>query len=85
MDRDDRVKIRAFVEGLLAEHDDRAPFGDDDPLVNTGRLDSFAVVKLVMFLESEYAVDFARIEFDPQRLDSVSGIADVIAEWRGLA
>lgn len=84
MDRDDRIKIRAFVESLLAEHDDRAPFGDDDPLVNTGRLDSFAVVKLVMFLETEYGVDFSRIEFDPQRLDSVSGIAGVIAEWRSL-
>jgi acyl carrier protein len=85
MDRDDRVRIRAFVTELLAEHDDRAPFGDDEPLITAGRLDSFAVVKLVMFLETVFAVDFARVEFDPQRFDTVTEIAGVIEEARQLA
>lgn len=85
MDRDDRLKIRAFLEELLAEHDDRAPFGDDDSLVTSGRLDSYAVVKIVLFLESEFGVDFARVEFDPQRFDTVSEIAAIIAEARQLA
>ena len=82
MDQVDRVNIRAFVGQLLAEHDDRAAFGDADSLIKAGRLDSLAVVKIVMFLESGYAVDFARIEFDPQRLDTVAGIAEVIEESR---
>lgn len=85
MDRDDRLKIRAFLEELLAEHDDRASFGDDDSLVTSGRLDSYAVVKIVLFLESEFGVDFARVEFDPQRFDTVSEIAAIIAEARQLA
>ena len=85
MDRDDRIKIRAFVGELLAEHDDRAPFGDDESLITAGRLDSFAVVKLVMFLETAFAVDFARVEFDPQRFNTVSEIAGVVEEWRQLA
>jgi hypothetical protein len=42
------------------------------------------VVKLVTFLESDFAVDFGEIEFDPQRLDSVNGIAAVIEEYRAL-
>lgn len=85
MDRDDRLKIRAFLEELLAEHDDRAPFTDDDSLVTSGRLDSYAVVKIVLFLESEFGVDFARVEFDPQRFDTVGEIAAIIAEARLLA
>ena len=85
MDPGDRLKIRAFVEALLREHDDRAPFGDADSLIRTGRLDSLAVVNLVTFLESDFAVDFAKVEFDPHRFDTVDEIAAMIAESRSLA
>lgn len=82
MDQGDRIRIRAFVEELLGEHDDRAAFGDTESLIKAGRLDSLAVVKLVGFLETEFAVDFVRVEFDPERLDSVAEIAAVIEESR---
>jgi acyl carrier protein len=82
MDEGDRVKIRAYVEGLLAEHDDHGAFGDGDSLIKTGRLDSLAVVKLVTFLESDFTVDFARVEFDPERFDTVAEIAAMVEESR---
>ena len=80
MDMNHRPAVRDFIAHLLNEQDDRADFGDDDSLVRSGRLDSLAVTKIVMFLESRYRVDFARIEFDPDRLDSVNAILAVIAE-----
>ena len=80
----DRTTIRAFIEQLLGEQDDHAPFADDDSLVKSGRLDSLAVTKIVMFLESTFDVDFARVEFDPERLDSVEEIAAVVEESREL-
>jgi acyl carrier protein len=83
MDQGDRIKIRAFLEELLCEHDDHTAFGDAESLIKAGRLDSLAVVKLVTFLESAFAVDFAEVEFDPQRFDSVAEIAAVIEESRG--
>jgi acyl carrier protein len=82
MDPGDRLKTRAFVEELLGERDDRAPFGDAESLIKSGRLDSLAVVNLVSFLESAFAVDFARVEFDPERLDTVAEIVGVIEESR---
>jgi acyl carrier protein len=82
MDPGDRLKTRAFVEQLLGERDDRAPFGDAESLIKSGRLDSLAVVNLVSFLESAFAVDFARVEFDPERLDTVAEIVGVIEESR---
>ena len=54
---------------------------------NPGRfalLDSLVVVKLVVFLETEFDVDFTRVEFDPERFDSVDAIALVIGESRDL-
>lgn len=81
---DDRTRIRTFIEALLGEQDDHASFADDESLIKSGRLDSLAVTKIVMFLESDFGVDFARVEFDPERFDSVGEIAAVIAESRDL-
>lgn len=84
MDLDDRTRIRTFVATLLAERDDHAPFADGGSLIQAGRLDSLAVVTLVAFLESAFAVDFARIEFDPQRFDTVDELVAMVAESRSL-
>ncbi|HTE14732.1 MAG TPA: hypothetical protein VK642_06620, partial [Burkholderiales bacterium] len=63
MDQADLTAVRIFLETLLREHDDVAPFGDAESLIKTGRLDSLSVVKLVTFLESDFAVDFTKVEF----------------------
>ena len=76
------MKIRDFLGGMLREHDDHAAFDDAESLIENGRLDSLAVVNLVMFLESAFGVDFDKVEFDPQRLGSVDEIAAVVEESR---
>lgn len=85
MDQTDLTAIRAFLEELLREHDDAAPFGDAESLIKTGRLDSLSVVKLVTFLESRFAVDFAQIEFDPERFDSATAIAAIVDDARRIS
>ncbi len=79
---EDKAKLRAHIAGLLAEQDDHAPFEDSESLMKSGRLDSLVVVKLVLFLETEFDVDFDRVEFDPDRFDSVDEIAEVVEESR---
>lgn len=80
MSTSDRTQIRAFVTELLRDHDDHRDFGDDESLVKSGRLDSLSVVKLVSFLEMKFGVDFTRVEFEPDRFDSVVEIEGVIEE-----
>ena len=80
---DDRARVRAFLQQLLAENDDRAPFGDTESLIRGGRLDSLAVAKIVTFLEASFGVDFAKVEFDPERFDTVVEIEALIGESRG--
>lgn len=84
MEVSDRAKVRAYVAKLLANGDDRVPFGDAESLVKAGRLDSLAVARIVTFLEEDFGVDFARVEFDPERFDSVDEIEAVIEESRRL-
>ena len=85
MEPGDLGKIRDFVQEQLHERDAHAAFADTESLIKAGRLDSFAVVKLVMFLETSFDVDFARIEFDPQRFDTVQEIAAMVEESRATA
>ncbi len=82
MDQDDLTKVRGFIQEMLADRDDHAAFADTESLIKQGRLDSLAVVKLVTFLEEHFAVDFARVEFEPERFDSIAEIAGVIEESR---
>jgi len=80
MSATERTQIRAFITELLHDHDDARAFGDDESLVKSGRLDSLSVVKLVSFLEMQFGVDFTRVEFEPDRFDSVAEIEGVILE-----
>ena len=82
MDAGERLKIRAFVEQLLGERDDHKAFGDAESLIKAGRLDSLAVVKLVTFLEAEFAVNFDDVEFDPERFDTVESVGAMVEESR---
>ena len=82
MDAGERLKIRAFVGQLLGGRDDHRAFGDAESLIKAGRLDSLAVVKLVTFLEAEFAVNFDEVEFDPERFDTVESVGTMVEEAR---
>lgn len=82
MAEDDRSKIRAYLAERLRDQNDTAPFLDTTELLSGGRLDSMAVIHVVGFLETEFGVDFERIEFDPVRFDTVRSILGIIEESR---
>lgn len=71
---DKKTEIREFILNLLAGYDDNKPLDNDESLLNSGRLQSIDAVEIVMFLESKFGVDFSRMGFDRDRLDSVDSI-----------
>lgn len=74
-----REVIRAFLQKALDDAGDDAEFADGDSLVVSGRLDSFAVVEIVMFLEAQYDLDFSDGVFDQTDFDSVDSITQLVA------
>jgi acyl carrier protein len=74
----DRVRIRQFLAELLRRKGDPEPFQDSDQLVSCGRLQSIDVVRVVVFLETEYDVDFAQIGFDQNQVGSVDAIVALL-------
>ncbi len=68
---DAKPLLRDFFRDCLNEVGDRADFTDADSLFASGRLDSLALTRLVLFLEAQFQVDFARVDFSADRVDSV--------------
>jgi acyl carrier protein len=73
-----RNELRAHIQRLLADKDDREPLGDTDSLVLSGRLDSVDILQIVVFLEGNYGIDFADQEFDQEDFDSIAKILSLI-------
>lgn len=74
----EKAEIREFLRQLLANYGDSESFEDSDGLLSVGRLQSIDAVEIVMFLEQKYAVDFAQVGFDRDRLESVDGIYGIV-------
>ncbi|HEY2547723.1 MAG TPA: hypothetical protein VGI46_16750 [Candidatus Acidoferrum sp.] len=75
---DHREEIRNYLKELLLQKGDKQPFSDDASLLLSGRLASVDAVEIVVFLEEEFAVDFAEIGFDQSLIDSVVAIDSLI-------
>ena len=73
-----KSEIRQFVQELLTQHNDAKPFADDSSLLLSGRLNSVDAVDIVVFLEQKFGIDFAKIGFDQDRIDSVDAINNLI-------
>jgi len=56
----------------------RGVLKDDTPLMTGSILDSIGIVKLVIFLEETYGVDFQADEVSVATMDTVSEIARIV-------
>ena len=75
-----RSKLREHIsQRLLMKHDSGA-FTDSESLFFSGRLDSVDAIEIISLLESEYGIDFAKIEFDITLLDTVDAIFAIVDE-----
>jgi acyl carrier protein len=75
---DHKRAIREFLQNLLIRKGDTQPFSDAASLLVSGRLQSVDAVEVVVFLESRFGVDFAKIGFDEEKVDTVDAIAVLV-------
>lgn len=55
----------------------------DTQLLDTGILDSLAVVKLLTFIEESFGVEITDDEFDPDNFETLDAIEALVAAKRG--
>jgi acyl carrier protein len=85
MEPSERAKLLTFIIKLLRDREDVGPLADNDSLFVSARLDSLSAVELVEFLEREFGVDFAKIDFDIALIDSVDAIGDLMQRFRAVS
>jgi acyl carrier protein len=76
-----RSQMRNYVTQRLQMKGDGAAVGDEDLLFSSGRLDSLDAIEIIMCIETEYRINFAEINFDLTRLDSITAIADLVNRY----
>ena len=69
-----------LVEYLQADHAAWGPFGAETDLIESGWLDSLAVMDLVCFIKSRFAVGMAPNDINPHNLRNVKCMARYISE-----
>lgn len=71
-----KEKIRKFLINDLGLNVDA--IGDDEALFTSGLIDSFALIELLSFLESElnYKIDLAELSID--ELDTINALAKLV-------
>ena len=78
----DKIKERItdYVVDLLREQGCDEVVDDDTSLVLSGLLDSFAVMRLVVFMEKNFGINFAEEYFDQTRFDTIGSMVELINE-----
>ena len=75
-----RTKILGFLESIRRPEQPLDGIGDEDHLVQSGLIDSLAMLEIVAFLEHEFGLSFRDGGVDPERLASISRILELVAE-----
>lgn len=75
-----RDKVREFISDALAESGQEPTVADDTSLIVGGLLESLMVVNLVVFIESEFHIDFSEIFFDQYMFDTINDITQFVEE-----
>ena len=70
------------IEGLMKDVLAITPDGIDEDLIESGLLDSMALVELLFAIEQEFAVELPLEDLDVERLRSVRGIASYVSKLR---
>ena len=73
-----REELLAFLDTIRRPHTPMSAIEDADSLVDSGLIDSLAVLEIVLYLETNYSIDFAANGFDPAELGSISEILSLI-------
>lgn len=73
-----RERVLGFLRTIQKPDRPLDTVAETDSLVESGLIDSLALLEIVTFLEEQYRIDFAAIGLEPAQLTSVSGILDLI-------
>ncbi len=76
--RRNKTELMRFLRSIQRPDQPLERIEEHEGLVESGLVDSLAVIQIVVHLEATYGIDFAEHGLDPQELRSVGSILDLI-------
>jgi D-alanine--poly(phosphoribitol) ligase subunit 2 len=74
-------KVREYVVDEYVEEGEDVEVKDDTPLISGGLVDSFSMVSLKLFLETEYDIKIPDEKATAEAFDTVNAIAALVREY----
>ncbi len=78
MDLSTAQALHDFLRETLNASGDTDALTEHNSLFISGRLDSLAMTRLVLFLEERFDVDFGQVDFDVEMIDSLQAIGQLL-------
>jgi acyl carrier protein len=73
--------ILEYIQEEYLEEDDDMDVTYDTPLISGGIVDSFSMVSLKRFLETNYNIQILDAKATPEAFDSVNNIVELLKEF----
>ena len=75
-------ELRSFIDEELFYGADHGALADDQPLQETGVIDSMGMLRLVTFLEETFGIEVLDSDVVPEHLGTLGGIISYIERKR---
>lgn len=72
------IQILDRLKSYFAKEQGVSDLGPDDSLLESGILDSLAIVKLLSFIEEEFDAEVNDADFDPENFENLRSIAKLV-------
>lgn len=70
------------IKNFLEKETQKKIESDDQNLISAGILDSFSMIKLISFLESDLGIKLDMEELTPENFNSVANISQMAQKWK---
>lgn len=70
--------LRKYIKENFLLKKDMGDIGDDDPLLDSGIVDSMGIVQLVGFLESQFGIEVEDEEILPENFETMTSITTFV-------
>ena len=73
-----RAKIKEFIMTEVNPDRNLEGLGDDEPLIDSGIIDSLGILKIMAFLDEEFGIDLSDQQITPENFKNIMSICSLI-------
>ena len=71
-------RIKQFISSELLSNTGLAALNDNDPLIESGVIDSYGIMSVIAFLEKDFGIQLESHELIPDNFETLLSIAELV-------